>query len=346
MKKYQVVENYGSLQHAGSKATNDCSEILSREGFGSLPVRWLSERSNVVSKVLRQLHSLIIWSNLYAKVETDSVLVLQHPFRRKQYGRFSVLKKLKEKKNVKIISIIHDVELIRNIFSLDFYQEEMNQMIQFAHKIIVHNEVMKEWFIQYGVKPEQLEVLEIFDYLIEDSSNKEVGFSKNVYIAGNLSKEKSPYVYQMGELATVHVKLMGINYETKNQGENVDYLGSFAPDDVPNHLTNGFGLVWDGDSLDTCSGPTGNYLRYNNPHKLSLYLASGIPVIVWSESAEAKFVVDNGLGLTVSSLRELENSLVSLTEEEYKQFLTNVQKVSENLKSGQYLKDAIGRSIK
>lgn len=346
MKKYQVVENYGNLQHAGSKATNDCSEILSQIGYQPLPIKLLNDKTNVFSKIARQIHNMISWSNLYSKVEVDSVLVLQHPFRRNHYGRFANLMKLKERKNVKIISLVHDVELIRNIFDLEFYQKELNQMIQFAHKIIVHNEKMRQWFIDYGVKPEQLEVLEIFDYLIEGSGSKEVSFSKNVYIAGNLSKDKSPYVYELDQISSVAFQLMGINYDDTNQNTNVNYLGAFSPDDVPNHLTNGFGLVWDGDSLDTCSGPTGNYLRYNNPHKLSLYLASGLPVIVWTDSAEADFVLKNGLGLTVSSLRELETQLSDLSEEDYSVFLSNVRKVSKQLRDGHFLKQALSRSIK
>ena len=46
-----------------------------------------------------------------------------------------------------------------------------------------------------------------------------------------------------------------------------------------------FGLVWDGISVETCAGVYGEYLKVNNPHKTSLYLASGIPVIIWKEAA-------------------------------------------------------------
>ena len=34
--------------------------------------------------------------------------------------------------------------------------------------------------------------------------------------------------------------------------------------------------MWDGPSPDTCAGVYGAYLRYNNPHKTSLYLAAGL----------------------------------------------------------------------
>ena len=33
--------------------------------------------------------------------------------------------------------------------------------------------------------------------------------------------------------------------------------------------------MWDGNSIDTCSDIYGEYLRINNPYKLSLYIAAG-----------------------------------------------------------------------
>ena len=51
-----------------------------------------------------------------------------------------------------------------------------------------------------------------------------------------------------------------------------------------------WGLVWDGNSIDTCSGNFGEYLRLNAPFKFSLYLAAKRPVVVWRESAMAEYV--------------------------------------------------------
>ena len=33
-----------------------------------------------------------------------------------------------------------------------------------------------------------------------------------------------------------------------------------------------------------------DYLRINNPHKTSLYLACGIPIITWNKAAIAQYV--------------------------------------------------------
>ena len=69
------------------------------------------------------------------------------------------------------------------------------------------------------------------------------------------------------------------------------------------NLFGSFGLVWDGMSSETCKGSFGEYLRINNPHKTSLYLASGIPVIIWSKAALAEFIEKNKCGIRHERIR-------------------------------------------
>ena len=138
---------------------------------------------------------------------------------------------------------------------------------------------------------------------------------------------------------------MGVNYTENKEISNIHYLGAFESDEVPYQLKSGFGLVWDGTSIETCDGPTGNYLRYNNPHKLSLYLSSGLPVIVWKESALAAFVTSQKIGLVISSLYELPDILDTLSEKQYQEFVENIQEVREKLKKGFYLKKAINEIL-
>ncbi|MFC3932044.1 glycosyl transferase [Streptococcus dentapri] len=346
MNKYQIVESYGNHRHAGSKATNDCADILAELGFKELKISKSNEQYDFISKVKRQLSYVKEWSNLYSQVEENSILVLQHPFRRNQSNRFATLKKLKERKHVKLISLVHDVELIRDIFPDKFYRKELEQMLALSYKIIVHNAKMKQWFIDYGVAADRLISLEIFDYLNQEPLDKPIRFSNHVQIAGNLKVDKSPYAYHLQDLPDLNFDLFGIFYEPQQIPDNVHYHGSFSADEVPSLLESGFGLVWDGDRLDTCSGPTGNYLRYNNPHKLSLYLSSGIPVIVWEESAEAEFVKNHQLGLVVTSLYDLPKELAKISEEDYQVYIDNVKKVMKKLQEGHYLKQAIAQAIK
>ncbi len=113
------------------------------------------------------------------------------------------------------------------------------------------------------------------------------------------------------------------------------------PDELPAALEGGFGLVWDGDSAETCSGVFGEYLRYNNSHKASLYLAAGLPLVVWKESAIAHFVVDKQCGIVVDSLHNLQKVLDELTIQDYNELLDNARYVGVALREGAYLKAAL-----
>ena len=53
MKKYQIVESYGTHMHAGSKATNDCVNILEDLDFEKIEiVRHKPEDKSPVSKII------------------------------------------------------------------------------------------------------------------------------------------------------------------------------------------------------------------------------------------------------------------------------------------------------
>ena len=144
-------------------------------------------------------------------------------------------------------------------------------MLSIADSIIVHNDKMKGFFTKKGISENKLVSLKIFDYLMDkEATSKNVIFERAISIAGNLDINKSAYIAQLGKLGIV-VHLYGPNFShSLEQYEDIQYHGSFPASEIPNQLNSGFGLVWDGNSVDTCSGDFGEYLQYNNPHKLSL----------------------------------------------------------------------------
>ena len=145
---------------------------------------------------------------------------------------------------------------------------------------------------------------------------------------------KAAYAYDLPD--ETQFVLYGPNYTGKKDG-NITYKGSFPPDDLPFVLEGGFGLVWDGISSETCAGVWGEYLKYNNPHKTSLYLASGLPLVIWEKAALADFVVKNGCGITVASLFDIPEAINKVTKDEYEAMLRNTKEVSEKLDSGYFL---------
>ena len=102
-----------------------------------------------------------------------------------------------------------------------------------------------------------------------------------------------------------------------------------------------FGLVWDGTSLDGCNGRYGEYLKFNNPHKTSLYLSCGIPVIIWKEAALADFVEEHKVGITLNSLADLDKVLMETSADDYEIMRTNAMKLAQKLRRGEFIIRAV-----
>ena len=180
-----------------------------------------------------------------------------------------------------------------------------------------------------------------FFRLFDSKFQEKTGFTKNqpIIVAGNLAQEKAGYLYSLP--AEPAYNLYGVGFDESRALENENYFGSFLPDELPAALEGGFGLVWDGDSAETCSGVFGEYLRYNNSHKASLYLASGFPLVVWKQSALSHFVLENGCGIAVESLHELKATIDNLSDTDYQDFQLKIPRHGKGIRDGHYLLTAL-----
>ena len=323
--KYFLKETYVKANHAGPKARMDAEAIMVDVGFEEY---YLSEsrKKNVLNK--------------------NDIIVLQFPLLWKSLKKQIRMRFLK-KKNFKAYLLIHDIESLRNkkikTFS-DFkhsiiYYLQNKTVLERVNGIIAHNDKMKSELVKMGINKEKIISLEIFDYLIPNFIEDKNYDKDKILLAGNFDIRKTKYARILPEKPDFEI--YGINFENNNLPNNVQYKGSFSPEELPNHLQGGFGLVWDGDSARTCSGMYGEYLKINNPHKASLYLASGFPIIVWKQSALADFVRNNNCGILVNSLFEILESLESMSEDEYQELVKNSKRIGEKIRQGYYLKTAL-----
>ena len=124
--------------------------------------------------------------------------------------------------------------------------------------------------------------------------------------------------------------------ERANGWKHIHYNGLFTPEQLINEVEGDFGLVWDGDSLDQCSGNWGEYLLINNPHKASFTLRMGLPVIIWKKAALAPFIEKNHVGICIDSLRDLNRILENLSTEEYNEMRHNAELMSEKIGTGYF----------
>ncbi|MGF0143416.1 sugar transferase [Sharpea azabuensis] len=342
MEKYQIFETLDGGFHAGTKANGDIADIAERLGYEKVIIRQVNQKDSKIAKLQRQLVWKKDFNEAFNKIENNSIVLLQNPFHHNQLTRNRILKKLKTQKNVKYISIIHDVEKLRAFRYNDYYKNEFDFMLEIGDVFIVHNEKMLKYFESLGVESSKLINLEIFDYLDENiDEDKKISFEKSITVAGNLDTTKCGYIGELGNLG-IKVNLFGPNFdEQMKNNNNITYFGSFPPNDIPSHLNKGFGLVWDGTSINGCQGQSGQYLKYNNPHKLSLYLSSGLPVVIWKDAAEAKYVMDKKVGIAVGSLMELKSIFDDMDENSYYELCENVKFISKKLRKGHFATKAI-----
>ena len=103
--------------------------------------------------------------------------------------------------------------------------------------------------------------------------------------------------------------------------------------------------VRDGPSALECTGDTGRYLKFNIPHKFSLYLSIGIPVIVWSRAACAALVSQYDVGLTINSLVDLNQILENVTKDRYSYLSRNSYLLGLRLRRGEFTKASLKKAI-
>ncbi len=355
--KYYVVERLPKADRtAWNKARADAASIAEKAGFKAIEITGIAtdrESASVAGKISAHIKTGRLWKEALSSLKAGDTLFIQLPLVNNYLLISSLFKKL-QNRGVEIISLIHDLEVLRMKKDRNSSLKQKVRMrieelgsLKESSRLIVHNPEMEKITASLGIKTPTT-VLGIFDYLIappedgatvdELAENRALKKSNTVIIAGNLDENKSGYIYSLPD--SINVELYGVNYRESDK-KNLHYNGSFPADILPYKLCNGFGLIWDGISAETCTGVYGEYLRYNNPHKTSLYLASVFPVIIWKEAALAKFVEENGVGITVSSTDEIPERLRGITDEEYKEMYANVIRVSKKIRNGEYLTAAL-----
>ncbi|MCD5257400.1 sugar transferase [Pediococcus pentosaceus] len=330
MRKYVLEISAGQKNTAGSKAKKDITKILQNNGFTNLNLRLPK------SKLLKLFFAKHIIRKMIRNFKEDDIFVIQYPM----YSTLGtdILLKESKKRKVKTICIIHDIESLRLYKNNESKIRREQAFLNRFDCLIVHNDEMKKWLFEQGISKPMIS-LEIFDYLTKQQL-PEVSMDLNVIFAGNLEKSTFLKKWNLDKKITV----FGIN-PSKLYPHSVLYEGVKNPDELPEFLSGSFGLVWDGDSIETNNGIFGEYTRYNNPHKVSLYLSCGLPVIVWKEAAISSFIEKNELGITVSSLDELSSVFDRLTGDEYLKIRENTTRISSKIRQGYFIKKAVKLAI-
>lgn len=340
MRRIFINTLWSEEENGGSKAKTDINVTLRNNGYEELR----TQPKGITNKKIRKGVGLLNALRLFF-LPKDSVVVYQSP------SYLLILDKLimaaHKMCKFNLVMFIHDIESLRKLFFLDnrkFPELETNFYKQCDY-IVCHNESMKKYLMGLGIPSDRIVPIEIFDYRLDEMVQPKDNYDNDsIIIAGNLTREKSSFIYQLDDIASDNLKinLYGFGYDKKDETKSsVNYLGLYSPEEIPYVIDGKWGLVWDGNSLESCTGSTGEYLVYINQHKVSLYLASKIPVIMWSKSGLAPFITENDVGICVDSLTNIEQVLKEITPERYSEIKRNTEDISAKLMNGDYSSKAL-----
>ena len=338
MKKYYIRQySFPEYEHGGIGFA-DAETILAKEGFQPITFP-CHHQFSVKAKLIR----LIFLLNVYFSTNGPAIVVFIFP----AYAGMTklLLRLLSWKSRIHIICFIGDIDGIKdgNKKKLEI---EIKQFRRYRY-FIVHNDAMRQW-LQLRINEGNCAVLEFFDFLAAPI-NKFRALSFDIVFAGNLEKSKfleSLHLLLDKTSSKIHFNLYGPGYTASMaMQKRVYWFGIEKPYDLPAKINGSFGLVWDGDSIDEPGGSLGDYMQYISHHKLSLYILSGLPVIVPAAAATAPLVEKYKIGITIRSLFEIESKIKGITNVEYQQMKRNMQPLAEKISKGGCIKEALQKLI-
>lgn len=334
--KYQFCIRFlnTTTNSAATKAIIDCNSIFSKAGYKDYTVTvWdNANRAKYYPHLLKEL------LKFFAGIKKGSLVVIQYPLLsiNNVFGAFFI--NVLRLKKVSFFCVIHDIESLRTGGKDAALIRKEISNLNYYDTVIAHNPSMLQWLKEQGVTTKMVPLM-LFDYLVNvpETAVPRRTAERKIVFAGNLSK--SNFIYDIKDI-NWHFNVYGPNFKPEqSRNGNLVWQGQFSAEEIVSKMDGSFGLIWDGEKADTFDEVLGNYLKYNNPHKCSLYLAAGLPVIVPRQSAIASFVQANNLGLLIDSLYDL-NSVV-LDDVTYEAMRQNVLKVREQVIKGAYLQRAL-----
>lgn len=321
--KVNITNIYGmSGQSTALIAQNEVNAIAQKLGFSELSFYFYNIYADTFQERSTRLDGVL------AKLGYGDIVIYQAPSWNGREYDWEFLDKCRAL-NVKIVTFIHDVPPL--MFPSNYYlMPEYIEKYNLSDLIIVPSEKMKERLIEEGLTVEKILIQGMWDH-VHNYPLPRPEFMKKLYFAGSV--ERFPHLADWSYSIPMEVFS---NPDQHFTGKNVTCSGWKSDPELLFALAKGgFGLVW-----GTSANPADeeDYYHLNISHKVSTYLAAGIPVVVPSYLSNADFIREKGLGYVVESLEEANRVVEETSPESYEQMLERVQQVAFALKEGYFAK--------
>lgn len=322
--RYVWCHEIGTSEHGGTKATTDSFLIVGRAGWKAVDTTLSGPSWKRIFQLARHVFGLLL-------IRKDGVFFVQLPV----YGSGNIILVKLILWRFPTVSLLQDIERLRGS------DRGSAESLTAKSAFIVTTGLLAE-HLKTDVKNIPCARLEVWDYLMaREFKPPSWNWKGSILFAGNLNKKKVPWLYRT-DSARPSLLLYGNAYiEPVRNIFNDRYKGPFTADNPVISEYVGWGLVWDGAKTGSDEGAAFDYEIINQPHKASLYLACGLPLIVWKESFIARFVQKHQCGVTVSSLNNIKDVLATLTEAECERLRKNAQNLGQKAREGLFLLQAL-----
>lgn len=334
---YAIEEYVFNDYNASSKARKDVSYFVHQCGFKTLIRNDKSQKR--YGRIVKSIKALQVFVKVFTLSKNDILFIQTSHLLLKPILRIKSIRKFK------VIYLIHDIFSLRynTEQSIREHREEIKRdmkLLNGCNFVIAHNQSMIDRLKKLGCKT-SLVSLDIFDYACTLPVKERIwNRTKQLEIAfaGNISKSR--FLRKLDENnPSFQVNVYG---SPQPCFQHLNYKGCVDADLLPSVIEGNFGLIWEGDyNVDMID----NYNQINNPHKLSMYIVAGLPVIALKGTAAGNFIEKEKIGFTVNSLDHLSDIFSRLDEWSYQNMVNNCLLMREKLVKGVHIQHTLQQCI-
>jgi hypothetical protein len=332
-KIYFIQEHIQAVYYHGGIGNTDIEKVLLQQGATPILFPFHFDFS-VKAKCYRLLYLIRTWFAL----EAGAIVVFQHPM----YAGLNklLIRLLRFRRKVTVVCITAEINGLKYADN-KILEQERHYFNGFRY-FIVHNPRMQAW-LDKEVPGRFSAILNFFDFLATPATQQR-NVAYTVAYAGNL--EESGFLRKLPQLTPSSGKLVFHLYGKPKPADvafsdRIVYKGVVEPYQLPGVIEGAFGLVWDGEEVDKVDGHFGHYMEYISHHKVSLYILSGMPLIIYENAGTAALVKEYGIGFTVRNLTEIEEKINTITEADYRRMCDNMRSLAKQISSGACLTNAL-----
>lgn len=337
MKKYIVGYYTENSNSAGGKFPKDIICVFIKNDYQHINVHEAYPKRNLL-KSFNQIFTDIL--NL-SHIKTKSLVVYIDQVRPRlsKYLSFVIFKL----KKCDVVDFLEDVEFLRNNYS-DSKIKHCIKTMNGCKCVISQNNKMSKELRRRGLRSQtfELNILDFLSNVVDVGKERNVDSKWSVCYGGNLSSFQSGFIFKLPYFSSVIFYVYGPNLPSKDLPQGCEFKGTFDAENCVGHIKGDWGLVWNGNDIFVDENDKkSTYYNYVCPHKLSMYLLCGMPVIVYKESAMANFVIQNKCGIVVNNLKDLDKVLSEINEKMYQQLKRGALEIASRIAVGKYTSNVI-----